>query len=122
MHANSGAGSKDAGCWDAKSLLNDIMTHNLVKTPDVYTVEMTFTSLIPANFNNFMFNYSKNSSIENYTNQEAHQPSVIGEILGSIKTDLSDEIKKVTDQGNSDIANIRAKEEKEKKEKAKKEK
>ena len=120
MHANDGLGGKEAGCWDAYSLLNDIVTHNLIKIPDVYTVEMTFTSLIPANFNNFMFNYSKNSSIENYTNQEAHQPSVIGEILGAIKTDLSDEIKKVIDKGNSDIANIRAKEEKEKKEKAEK--
>ena len=46
--------------------------------------------------------------MELYTNNDAHHPSVIGEILGAIKTDLSDEIKKVTDKGNQDIANERA--------------
>jgi hypothetical protein len=73
---------------------------------------MTFTSLIPSNFNTFLFNYSKNSKIELYTNNEAHIPSVVGDALRSIKTDLNDEIKKVTDKGNTEIANIRAEEEK----------
>lgn len=111
-HANDGGGGKIAGCWDAQAFINDIIDHNLIKIPDVYTVEMTFTSLIPSNFNTFLFNYSKNSKIELYTNNEAHIPSVVGDALRSIKTDLNDEIKKVTDKGNTEIANIRAEEEK----------
>jgi hypothetical protein len=70
-YANTSNGKK-AGSWDPASLENDIITHNLIKIPDVYTVEMTFTSLIPSNFNTFLYNYSKNSQMELYTNTDAH--------------------------------------------------
>ena len=111
-HAN-GKGKTD-GSWSPEKLAYAIMANNLVKIPDVYTVEMTFTSLIPENFNNFLFNYSRNSGMELYVNKDAHHPSVIGEILGSIKTDLSEEVKNVIEKGNKDIAKIRAEEEKNK--------
>lgn len=116
-YANQGVdGGKWAGCWDPKQMVNDIIGHKLIRIPDVYTVSMKFSSLIPMNFNNFLYNLSKNSRMELYTNKEAHQPSVVGEILSSIKTGLNDEINKVIDEGNSDIAKLRAKEESENKE------
>ena len=30
----------------------------MIKIPDVYKVDMKFTSLLPANFNNYIFTYA----------------------------------------------------------------
>lgn len=37
---------------------NGIKANNLIKIPDIYRVNMTFKSLLPANFNNFMYTYT----------------------------------------------------------------
>lgn len=36
----------------------------LIKIPDIYTVQMTFKSLLPDTFNNFIFQYVKNNNIK----------------------------------------------------------
>lgn len=105
-HANGGAasGGKTQGSWNPSSLIGDIVKNNLVKIPDVYTVEMKFKSLIPANFNTFLYNYSRNSDMKLYTNKNAYQPSVIGSALSSITSDLGNEIQKVIEKGNKEIS------------------
>lgn len=109
-HAN-GKGGKVAGSWPADELLERLAVENLVRIPDVYTVKMTFKSLIPANFNNFLYSYNSNKNIETeYINKDAHHPSVIGEVLKGVAADLGDEIKKVIDAGNKEIKAAREKE------------
>lgn len=109
-HANS-SDKKNAGRWNKYGFMHDIMDNNLIKIPDVYTVEMTFKSLIPANFNNWLFSYSKNSKMEHYGNSNAYQSSVFGDVLKSIQTDLGKEIEKVIAEGNKKVAAARAAEE-----------
>lgn len=65
---------------------------------------MKFKSLIPANFNTFLYNYSRNSDMKLYTNKNAYQPSVIGSALSSITSDLGGEIQKVIEKGNKEIS------------------
>lgn len=96
--------------WKATELINDIINHNLIKIPDVYTVEMTFTSLIPDNFNTFLYNYSKNSQMELYTNEDAYQPTVLDNIIKPIQADLAKETKSIADSAIKEITDIRAKE------------
>lgn len=55
-HGNTG-GKKD-GNVNASTLAELVKAARLVKIPDVYEVEMKFTSLLPQNFNNFLFTYS----------------------------------------------------------------
>ena len=43
---------------DETSFTNALLLNKLVKIPDVYEVELTFKSILPANFNNFMYQYS----------------------------------------------------------------
>ena len=43
------------------------MTQDLIRIPDVYHVKMTFQSMLPANFNQFLFSFAKNSTITNAT-------------------------------------------------------
>jgi len=40
---------------DAKTFAEGLLSQKLVKIPDVYEVELTFKSILPANFNNFMY-------------------------------------------------------------------
>lgn len=48
---------------DKKALLENLKTNKIIKIPDVYHVQLKFQSLLPANFNNFIYNYSSNNNI-----------------------------------------------------------
>ena len=43
------------------NFFNNIVKNKLIKIPDVYHVSLNFQSLLPANFNNFIFNYAENA-------------------------------------------------------------
>ena len=45
---------------EADTFITAVNKNNMIKIPDVYHVSMTFKSLLPPNFNNFMYTYSKN--------------------------------------------------------------
>jgi len=84
-HANNGGDDgKSAGNWSPDALIESIRAGNLIKLPDVYTVEMTFKSLLPVNFNNFLYDFSRNGSMQTYANKDAHISNAVGEILKGI--------------------------------------
>jgi len=41
---------------------SNILNNHLIKIPDVYRVSLRFQSLLPANFNNYIFNYAENNN------------------------------------------------------------
>ena len=47
--------------FNSSALESAILNDNLIKIPDVYHVTLQFQSLLPANFNNFLFAYSQNN-------------------------------------------------------------
>ena len=47
---------------NASTFLSNAINYKLIKIPDVYKVSLKFTSLLPSNFNTFLFNYSENAS------------------------------------------------------------
>lgn len=74
---------------DAKAMIAAIQAGNLIKIPDAYDVTLNFASRLPQNFNNFLYNYSRNGNMyEEYRNQPSHQASVIGGVLDKIKEDV----------------------------------
>jgi len=42
------------------SFSHDSTMKDIIRVPDVYKVELKFTSLLPNNFNNFLFMYAGN--------------------------------------------------------------
>ena len=59
----------------------NIIKNKLIKIPDVYRVKMTFQSLLPANFNNYIFAYAQNSChIVDYKDK-VYDSSAISELL-----------------------------------------
>lgn len=46
-----------------EKLLENLRKNKLIKIPDVYHVTMTFESLIPDNFNNFLYTLSENNDV-----------------------------------------------------------
>ena len=49
----------------------------LVKIPDIYRLKLKFTTLIPMNFNNYLYGYSRNVNMREYAdNHDTHQDSV----------------------------------------------
>ena len=74
---------KHAAQWINKdSFKEHIIKERLIKIPDVYRVEMHFKSLLPANFNNFLYSYSENiSHLVKYKDKVADKG--IGTLLGT---------------------------------------
>ena len=42
------------------NFIDAIKKNNLIKIPDVYQVQMDFDSLLPNNFNSYLFNFTHN--------------------------------------------------------------
>lgn len=76
--------------------ISNIKSNRLIKIPDIYHVEMTFSSLIPDQFNNFLFAYSENANITTeYKNGPARFNSIAADLLKNGLTSLADKTKKV---------------------------
>ena len=74
-----------------------IIDNKLIKIPDVYTVEMTFKSLLPDTFNNFLYNYASNNIIKDYNagyGETYHNSVVVEGISNGIK-EMGKELQRV---------------------------
>lgn len=52
---------------------------------------MTFNSLLPANFNNFIFSYSENMNITN-PGKNNYQNGMLAKLVGQITGDFTDDM------------------------------
>ena len=52
---------------------------NIIRIPDIYDVTCTFKSLLPENFNNYLYSFTKNNNIVKWT--EMKSPNAIGEYI-----------------------------------------
>lgn len=72
---------------DKASFRSNAIQYKLIKIPDVYKVELKFTSLLPANFNTFLFNYAENANhINKYSGEKAsgiYQQSEVSKLLSN---------------------------------------
>ena len=79
---------------DKNKFKQSIVKNNLIKLPDVYHIEMSFKSLLPANFNNFLYAYSRNVNHLVKYGKHVYDPGA-GELLGQALGMFADRIKKV---------------------------
>ena len=87
--------SKCSSNVDSGTFKDNIIKGKLIKIPDIYTVEMTFQSLLPANFNNFLYMYSENKNqIEYVKSQEknAYESSVAVKMMSSGIKNFTDKL------------------------------
>lgn len=64
------------------------LLHDKIKIPDVYNVEMEFSSLLPDTFNNFIYQYVKNKDIiKEYVNSNISSDT--DEILSQMSNDIT---------------------------------
>lgn len=67
----------------------NIKNNKMIKIPDIYRVKMVFKSLLPANFNNFIFNFSENAShITKYSNHVYDQNILTDKLPNAINNFL----------------------------------
>ena len=84
-------------------LSDDLKANDIIRIPDIYDVHMTFTSLLPNNFNNFLFaNYANKHIPELLVGTEMRQDS----FLNPIASELGNIIKDVWTKTNSDYGPI----------------
>ena len=89
--------------------LSNASIGKLIKIPDVYRVELKFKSLLPANFNNYIFAYAQKAS-HMAKSEKVYQPSIVAEALpGAIKK-YSERVAEVWNKGSAAAADETLKE------------
>ena len=68
----------------------DYINANNIRIPDVYECHLTFTSLLPNNFNNFLYNYYMNSQMKVISGNKLHY----GGIFNDVSNELAKQIQK----------------------------
>ena len=63
------------------TFLANAISYKTIKIPDVYRVFLKFKSLLPANFNNYIFSYAENASHIVKYKDKAYDPSAAAEAL-----------------------------------------
>jgi len=106
-YGNGGRGGKDSGGdIKVKELAAAIKANNLIKIPDIYEVEMTFSSLLPLNFNNYIFTYSNNNRMETEYlagSSKVYQEGTLATVVQSCTTDFVKEMKSyITDKARQE--------------------
>jgi hypothetical protein len=90
-----------------EKMLSSISKNKLIKIPDVYHVKLDFKSLLPSNFNNFLYVYSKNvNHIDKYGSHAYEDNSEnIENILTTPIYGMIDYVKKQREQREDAAAN-----------------
>lgn len=70
-------------CMNINMFLQNILSYNLIKIPDVYHVTMKFNSLLPANFNNYLFTYAENANHMVKYADKTYEPSTMSKAFGT---------------------------------------
>ena len=71
-----------------------------IRIPDQYNVKMTFTSLLPNNFNNFLYSYWYNSPIQKQYGKFMVQKGIAGEFMDGALSAVS----QLADEFNEQVA------------------
>lgn len=110
---NADGNFKQNGIIDAAQFKANIKKNKLIKIPDIYNVKMTFESLIPDNFNNFIYRYSENNNvIEGASNDKSYQTHVydrgmmaemLGGAIAGFTSDTIGYINELTSKENEEI-------------------
>ena len=67
----------------------NIIDNDLIRIPDIYDVHLTFTSLLPNNFNNFLFANYANQTIETLVGTDIYQESFLNPVTNKLGNILS---------------------------------
>ena len=91
-YANTNTVSKEA-------LLQTLKTNKIIKIPDIYHVTLKFQSLLPANFNNFIYTYSTNNNITSETDKFGYYDGAGSNALNNAMTNFFKAVGDVWDAG-----------------------
>ena len=71
----------------------DLVSARLIKIPDIYEVTMKFASILPADFNGFLYSYVANNNIISDYDSTARDNGVMASVVNAATTDLFAEMK-----------------------------
>ena len=84
-----------------KFFSGDYIAANNIRIPDVYECHLTFTSLLPNNFNNFLYSYYMNSQMKVLSNTELHTGGVFNSAANRLAKNLQTIFRAGGSYGNS---------------------
>ena len=92
-------------CMDKTAFLTNVKNNRLIKIPDVYRVTLQFQSLLPANFNNYIFNYAENASHLTKYSKHSYDASAAAKALPNAMKAFSTRVANVWKAGDESVEN-----------------
>ena len=78
---------------DKNKFYENIFNNNLIKIPDIYEVELQFKSMLPQNFNTYLYQFSQNARIDTeYLQKSVYTPSPVEEFMEDMKLGISEDV------------------------------
>ena len=96
--------------YGTKSIDNDkfrenIKNNDLIKIPDIYEVELQFKSMLPQNFNTYLYQFSQNARIDiEYKKKSVYEDSSMTNFMKDMKSGLSVDVKDYIENYNKPTA------------------
>ena len=96
--------------YGTKSIDNDkfrenIKNNDLIKIPDIYEVELQFKSMLPQNFNTYLYQFSQNARIDiEYKKKSVYEDSSMTNFMKDMKSGLSEDVKDYIENYNKPTA------------------
>ena len=84
------------------TFLTNAISYKTIKIPDVYRVSLKFKSLLPANFNNYIFSYAENASHIVKYKDKAYDPSAAAEALPNAMSKYTKRVLQVWESANEE--------------------
>ena len=96
--------------YGTKSINNNkfkenIKNNDLIKIPDIYEVELQFKSMLPQNFNTYLYQFSQNARIDiEYKKKSVYEDSSMTNFMKDMKSGLSADVKDYIENYNKPTA------------------
>lgn len=85
--------------WTEDENINNLWLNSFIRIPDIYHIKMTFKSLLPANFNNYIFSISNNTS--NLFNEVDERGQTTGGEVDNCVKAFFDQINNIMNDGKN---------------------
>lgn len=96
-------------CINKTQFIENIVNNRLIKIPDIYHVVMKFQSLLPANFNNYLYTYAENTNHISTYARNVYDQSTISDALEKVLPTYIKRVTNVWKAGDESVENAEAK-------------
>lgn len=90
--------------WQGKQFVDDLQKNDLIRIPDAFELTLTFTSLMPDNFNTYLYRFTEQTGFETLEGAGLHNSSVFETVFKKISDEVEKRVKEAEETVNNALS------------------